>query len=97
MASVEGSIRAMVPGPEPADSMCATVLGKLDEWWGQRLIQMKTDGLSIIVHQLELDKHVPIVKLLIECHSHLSQDTRESSLYVAGKIAHLFVDPASMN
>jgi hypothetical protein len=88
LASVEGAIRGTY-GDE-ADFLAPPVINQIDKTWGQSFISLKCPpSLDLFVHRLEIDKHNPIGKLLLECYDALPYDSLRT------KIANLFVDSAN--
>jgi hypothetical protein len=85
MASVEGAIRGTYG--EEADLLVPSVLKQIDKTWGQSFISLKCPpSLDLFVHRLEIDKHNPICKVLLECYGSLPHGLLRT------KIAKLFID-----
>jgi hypothetical protein len=87
LASVEGAIRGTY-GDE-SDLLVPPIIKQIDKTWGQSFISLRCPpSLDLFVHRLEIDKHNPIGKILMECYEALPYDSLRT------KIAKLFVDPA---
>jgi hypothetical protein len=88
LASVEGAIRGTY-GDE-SDSLVQPIIERINQTWEQTFIRLKCPpSLDLFIHRLEIDKHNPIGKLLLECYNALPY----SQLSI--KIAKLFVDQIS--
>jgi hypothetical protein len=86
LASIEGAIRGTY-GDE-SNLIIPSVLGQIDRTWGQSFISLKCPpSLELFIHRLEIDKHNPICKLLLECYDALPYDS------LRAKILKIFVDP----
>ena len=89
LASVEGAIRGTF-GDE-SDLLVAPVVEQIDKTWGQTFISFKCPpSIDLFVHRLEIDKHNPIFRTLMECYDALLPYNP-----LRAKIAKLFVDSAA--
>jgi hypothetical protein len=85
LASVEGAIRGTY-GDE-SDSLAPPVIREIDRTWGQAFISLKCPpSLDLFIHRLEIDKHNPLCRILLECYDALPCGALRT------KIAQLFVD-----
>jgi len=85
LASVEGAIRGTY-GDE-SDMLIPSVIDQINKTWGQSFMSLKCPpSLDLFVHRLEMDKHNPICKLLLDCYDALPYDSLRS------RIANLFVE-----
>jgi hypothetical protein len=87
LASVEGAIRGTY-GDE-SDLLVPPVIDQIDKTWGLPFISLRCPpSLDLFVHRIEIDKHNPIGKILLDCYDALPYDSLRS------RIANLFVEPA---
>ena len=87
LASVEGAIRGTY-GDE-SDLLVPPVMTQLEKTWGKQFIMLRCPpSLDLFVHRLEIDKHNPIGKILMECYDALPYEALRT------KIAKLFVEAA---
>jgi hypothetical protein len=87
LASVEGAIRGTY-GDE--SDLINPVIDKIEKTWGQQFINLKCPpSLDLFVHRLEIDKHNPIGRILMECYHALPYNS------LRARIAKLFVEPAA--
>jgi hypothetical protein len=85
LASVEGAIRGTY-GDE-SDLLAPPVIREIERTWGQSFISLRCPpSLDLFIHRLEIDKHNPICRILLECYDALPYDA------LRAKIAQLFVD-----
>ena len=86
LASVEGAIRGTY-GDE-SDLLVQPVIAQIDKTWGRPFINLRCPpSLEMFVHRLEIDKHNPIGRILLECYDALPVYNE-----LRTKIAKLFVD-----
>lgn len=78
LACVEGAIR----GTYGDDSdIVHSVVEQIDKAWGQSFMILKCPpSLDLFIHQLEIDKHNPLHKLLVECYDAVPYDTLQSKI-----------------
>jgi hypothetical protein len=85
LASVEGAIRGTYG--DSSDLLVSPVMNQINKAWGQSFISLRCPpSLDLFVHRLEIDKHNPIGKILLECYDALPTCPLRS------RIAKLFVD-----
>lgn len=89
LASIEGAIRGTY-GDE-ADYIVPPIIDQIEKIWDRSFINLTCPSLSLFVHRLEIDKHNPISKILLECYDAIGYDD------LRVKIAKLFVDPISLS
>jgi hypothetical protein len=92
VASIEGSIKSIIPDGAELDDSADELIKHLDDGWDKhRFTVLRFLNLLTFIHRIDLDRHTAIGKVLISAHDAL----KNTDVDLACRIRDLFEDPAT--
>jgi len=93
VASIEGSIKSVIPaGVEMDDSADELIKHLADGWEKHRFTVLRFLNLLAFIHRIDFDRHTTVGKILMSAYDAL----KHTDVDLACRIRDLFEDPATI-
>ena len=90
LQAVDGVIRTTYSAN--CDEICKNILRLVKDGLDQKFIPISVERTVIFIHRLDIDKHSPLHKVLLQAYDRLSDSESDVDIDIAAVIENLFVD-----